>query len=98
MPRLYFTQSRPRDSAFKHVNRELYKKGAIVPYTSSVASFLLWGGGGARSPNVPTEKKNHVHATYYARASEANERFRNIFSGLKIHLHYAYIYNHCSSH
>ena len=51
---------------------------------SSVASFLVWGGGGGRPPNVPTEKKNHVHVNLYARAS-ASETY--IFSGLKIHLH-----------
>ena len=40
--------------------------------SSSVASFLVWGGGGGeRPPNVPTEKKNHVHVTH-ARASEAS--------------------------
>ena len=38
---------------------------------TSVASFLVWGGGGARPPNVPTEKSN-----LYARASE---RLRNIY-------------------
>ena len=47
------------------------------PCITSVASFLvLGGGGGARPPNVPTEKK----VTYfYARASEASERLRNIY-------------------
>ena len=42
---------------------------------SSVASFLLLGGG---KPSKCTDrKKNHVHVTY-ARASEASERLRNI--------------------
>ena len=31
----------------------------MIEHISSVASFLLWGGG-ARPPNVPTEEKNHV--------------------------------------
>ena len=35
----------------------------VVLFSSSVASFLVWGGG-TRPPNVPTEKKNHVHVTY----------------------------------
>ena len=43
---------------------------------SSVASFLvLGGGGGARPRNVPTKNI----CTYIARASEANERLRNIY-------------------
>ena len=41
---------------------------------TSVASFLVLGGGGERPPNVPTEKSN-----LYARASEASERLRNIY-------------------
>ena len=51
---------------------------------SSVASFLVLGGGGASPPNVPTEKNCNL----YARAPQ------NIFSGLKIHLH---TYHQCSS-
>ena len=45
----------------------------------SVASVLLLGGGGARPPNVPTEKNTYIRAS---------ERLRiSVFSGLKIHLH-----------
>ena len=47
---------------------------------SSVASFFGIGGGGARPPNVPTK---NMHIIYNARASEASERLKNIFSGLK---------------
>ena len=43
---------------------------------TSVASFLVLGGGGARSQNIPT--KIYIYC--------ASERLRNIFSGLKIHM------------
>ena len=62
----------------------------VIP-SSIVASFLLLGGGGARPPNVPTGKKNHVVRERAKRAS-ASEIY--VFSGLKMHS--AYIYNLCS--
>ena len=52
----------------------------FVTLITSVTSFLVLGGG-ARPPNVPTEKSN-----LYARASEASERLRNII-GIQIDLH-----------
>ena len=52
-----------------------------VCVVTSVASFLVLGGGGARPPNVPT--KMYIYC-----ASERSERApqKHIFSGLKIHL------------
>ena len=44
-------------------------------YITSVASLLVLGGG-ARPPNVPTERKI---CNLYARASEASERLRNVY-------------------
>ena len=60
---------------------------------SSVASFLvLGGGGGGKTLNVP-EKKIMYIILHEAQASEASGRLRNIlFSGLKIHL-YTYTTN-----
>ena len=52
----------------------------VRPITS-VASFLvLGGGGGARPPNVPTEKRELICAS--ERAPQ-----KHIISGLQIHLH-----------
>ena len=45
---------------------------------SSVASFLVLGGGGARPPNVPTEEKKST-CNLYARASKASELLRNTY-------------------
>ena len=56
-----------------------------LPTHSSVASFLVWGGG-ARPPNVPTKKITYMKLTI-ARAS-ASETY--IFSGLKIICIHAY--------
>ena len=48
----------------------------VLVQPSSVASFLvLGGGGGTRPPNVPT----HKICTYIVRASEASERLRNTY-------------------
>ena len=67
-----------------------YNQG-VPMLVSSVASFLVWGGGG-KPPKCIDRKKIHIHVTYYARASEASERLRNIiFSGIKI-LTAAYTY------
>ena len=49
--------------------------------SSSVASSLVLGGGG-QDPEMYRRKLYVI-----ARASEASERLRNIYSGLKIHLH-----------
>ena len=61
----------------------------IHTYThSSVARFLVWGGG--EPPNIPTatEKKNKyigLHEIYII--MKTSEIYRHIFSGLKINLH-----------
>ena len=79
----------------KSWNQNILQYTASRPTISSVASFWYWGGG-ARPPNVPTEKKSCT-CNLYARASEASKRLRNIYiSGLKIHLH-TYAINQCSS-
>ena len=59
--------------------------------TSLQNPYFLLLGGGARPPNVPTEKKNHV----YARASEASERLRYICI-FRSQNASAYIYNQYS--
>ena len=46
---------------------------------SSVASFLVWGGG--QAPKCTDIKKSYT-CNLYARASEASERLRNITIGL----------------
>ena len=48
--------------------------------SSSVASFLVWGGGGGKTPKC-TDKKIYV-LILCERAPQ-----KHIFSGLKIHLH-----------
>ena len=58
----------------------------IMVITTSVASFLVLGGGGARPPNVPTEK---VTYNYVSRASASE----TIFSVSK----YICTYTQCSS-
>ena len=47
----------------------------------SVASFLVWGGGGAGKTPKCTDrgKKKSCTCNLYARASEASERLRNIY-------------------
>ena len=42
---------------------------------SSVASFLVWGGGGGQAPKIYRQKKK---SNLYARASEASDRLKNI--------------------
>ena len=50
-------------------------------FNCSVASFLVWGGGGgARPPNVPTK-------IIYVLILRERAPQKHIFSGLKIHLH-----------
>ena len=51
-------------------------------YISSIASFLVWGGGGGKTPKCTDRKKNSCTCKLYERAS-ASETY--IFSGLKIH-------------
>ena len=58
---------------------------------SSVASFLLLGGGGEETPKCTD--KNII--MYIERAKRASASEIYAFSGLKIHLH-IYIYNQCS--
>ena len=52
----------------------MYAKWIPGIVITSVASFLVLGGG--KTPNVLTEKTTTY---FYARASEASERLRNIY-------------------
>ena len=62
---------------------------------SSVANFLVLGGGGGQAPQMYRQKKKNVHVTY---ARAASERLRNTFIGLYFQvLKYICIYNQCSS-
>ena len=72
----------------------------LVIHISSVASFVVLGGG-SKPPNVPT-KKNHIHVTYnYTHACIcASERLRNILSIFRSQntcYICMYIHNKCSS-
>ena len=52
--------------------------------------FANGGGGGARPPNVPTEK-NNVYVTYMReRAKRASASEIYVFAGFEIHLHTLY--------
>ena len=56
-----------------------------VLQSSSVASFLVWGGGGQDPQMYRQKKKNHVHVTYMReRAKRASASETYTFSGLKI--------------
>ena len=57
----------------------------------SVASFLVLGGGGGKTPKFTERKQNNVYE--YAPASE---RLRNIYI-FRSHNTSVYIYNQCSS-
>ena len=52
---------------------------------SSVASFLLLGGGGGKTPKCTDRRKKNVYVTYMRERASASDIY--VFSGLKIHLH-----------
>ena len=51
--------------------------------STSVASFLVLGGGGGQDPQMYTNNKNHVHVTHMRERAPQKQ----IFSSLKINLH-----------